>query len=87
MKKDYRRNERDDDYPKSEGRYVHKYASYHRHMRTMNEMRQLKGDEADGIRVRRRRLNIPQFWDDLPISRSYKRSWKDFTKKRHQWEE
>lgn len=83
MKKDYKRNFRGHN---TDGRYVHCHARGHRKMRTMNELRQLHGDDADGLPVRRRRLGIPTYWDDLPISRNWKRSWKDFTKKRHQWE-
>lgn len=84
MKKDYTREPGRYD---TGGRYVHRHAGYHRSMRTMNELRQLHGDEVDGHPVRRRRLNIPTAYDDLPITRSWKRSWKDFTKKRHQWED
>lgn len=83
MKKEYKKHCRG---RCTKGRYVHQYARWHRKVRTMNELRQLHGDDNDGLPVRRRRLLLPTNWDDLPVSRNWKRSWKDFTKKRHQWE-
>lgn len=68
-------------------RYTHRWAGYHRHVRTTNELRQLRCDEAEGLPVRRRRLNIPTWYDDLHISRNYGKCWKDYTKRRKQWED
>ena len=85
MKKDYKRYG-DELGRRAKGRYVHKYGGYYRLVRTTNELRQLKGDDADGIPVRRRRLTIPTAYDDPNVSRFWKRSWKDFTKNRKQWQ-
>jgi hypothetical protein len=70
---------------KHKGRYSCKYGYGHRYVRTYSELRQLYGDKADGIKVRQSRLNIPTLYDDLPVSKDFKRSWKDFTKKKRQW--
>ncbi len=67
------------------GRYELRFGMF-RSIRTQNERRQLAGLDADGLPVRRRRLNVPSARDDIHAVKNYKRSWKDFTKKRHQWE-
>jgi hypothetical protein len=58
---------------------------YFRNVHTRGELRQLAADEAEGLPVRRRRLNIPTAYDDPYISRNYGRSWKDYTRRPHQW--
>ena len=71
-------------------RYVDRYClvvgHYHRHVRTMNELRQLRGADHDGEPVRRRRLTLPTSYDDPMISRNFGKSWKDYTKRRKQWD-
>lgn len=75
---------------KYEQRYKHCYrlwfGGYCRYPRTTNELRQLIGAEHDGEPVRRRRLNIRTCYDDPPVARNYGKSWKDYTKRRKQWE-
>jgi hypothetical protein len=67
--------------------YRHRYASWYcRHPRTTNELRQLRCDDADGLPVRRKRLTIRTAYDDPPVSRNYGKSWKDYTKRRKQWD-
>lgn len=68
------------------GRYEHRY-SFMRSPRTQRERRALFGFEHDGLPVRRKRLNLPTTYDDIMLSRNYGRSWKDYTKKRRQWED
>lgn len=67
------------------GKYHHRYAQYHRAPKTFNEVRQLRGMDADGLPIRRRRLNVPSAYDDVHLGRNYGKSWKDFTKQRRQW--
>lgn len=70
------------------GRYRHKYSCWWngRHVRTFNELRQLTNDDAEGLPVRRKRLGIPDWYDDPKLSRCNGRSWKDYTKQRKQWD-
>lgn len=70
-------------------RYAYRFdhGGYHRNPRTQNERRQNFAHEDDGLPVRRRRLGpLPHSYDDLGRSRTYGKSWKDYTKRRHQWE-
>lgn len=68
-------------------RYNHRYSFMWRLPRIMSEVRQLHRAVQDGIRVRPSRLaGFPETWDDRNIARNYGKSWKDFTKRRHQWE-
>ena len=85
MKRQYERCG-EDSIPSYRGKYRKKWAGQYRYVRTMNEIRQLAADENEGIRVRRRRLNVPTVYDDITIVRNYGRSWKDFTRRRHQWD-
>ncbi len=87
MKTQYKRIAKDDSNwnDRHVGRYELRFGMF-RSIRTQNERRQLAGLDADGLPVRRRRLNVPTAWDDFHVVKNYKRSWKDFTKKRHQWE-
>lgn len=66
--------------------YRPSYGRYHRSVRTQNELRQLICADADGLPVRRKRLNLPTAYDDLNVCRRYGKSWKDYTKRRKQWE-
>ena len=72
-------------YPRYEGMYRLINGGYCRNVHTRGELRQLAADEAEGLPVRRRRLNIPTAYDDPLISRNYGRSWKDYTRRPHQW--
>jgi len=71
--------------------YVNAYElrrSYcYRYVRTFNELRQNVGAMCDGHYVRgsRRRKSLPTVWDDVRVSRVYKKSWKDYTKFRKQY--
>lgn len=67
------------------GKYSHKYA-YDRNVRTFNERKANVHAEDDGIKVRGRRKLIPNSWDDPHLARSYGRSWKDYTKRKKQWD-
>lgn len=68
-------------------RYNHKYRFMWRRPRTMNELRQLRFDDHFGLPIRRGRLRLPTLWDDVPLTRNFGKSWKDYTKKRRQWED
>jgi hypothetical protein len=59
---------------------------YGRHVRTFNELRQLINDDAEGLPVRRKRLLLPDWYDDPQVGRHGGRSWKDYTKRRKQWD-
>ncbi len=69
-------------------RYIHDYASWHgRYPKTTRELRHLICEDHDGIvPVRRSRLNIPTAYDDPCASRNFGKSWKDYTKRRAQWD-
>jgi hypothetical protein len=67
------------------GKYRHRYAWYFRYIQTFNEKRQLHACVMDGLPVRRARLTVPDVRDDIMVARNYGRSWKDYTKQRHQW--
>ncbi len=69
------------------GSYELAHRNFLRYPKTAAERRQLCADVCDGIKVRRRRLNIPTVRDDILISRQYGRSWKDYTKQRRQWDD
>lgn len=66
------------------GKYDIKY-SYFRSIHTKNEYKQNCWAIDDGYHVRGRRRNLPNAWDDVRISRAWKRSWKDFTKCKKQY--
>lgn len=68
------------------GKYEHLYCYQWRQVRTFSEIRQHYHALDDGQKVRRRRLLIPTVWDDRTISRNWGRSWKDYTKRRKQWD-
>lgn len=85
MKKDYKRDTEDFG-DRWFGRYDHRYRGWYRNPRTQQERRELKGFDREGLPVRRRRLNLPTAYDDLRHARVGGRSWKDYTKFRHQWE-
>ena len=90
MKKHYRRGGKNWWSEGTRERYKHcytlQYGGWCRNVKTTNELRQLKGADADGEPVRRRRLNIPTAYDDPRVSRDYGKSWKDYTKRRKQWD-
>lgn len=70
--------------------YVHAWAGYHRSIRTFGELRQIaaeKADFRDGSVKRRlgRNTSVLDSWNDFNRGRSYKKSWKDFTKYKKQW--
>ena len=60
---------------------------YYRHPKTQNEKRKVAALILDGIPVRRKRRLIPDSRMMRPPARNWGRSWKDFTKRRHQWED
>ena len=66
------------------GRYYCDDLPYYRCPRHFNERRQMEGLRADGL-VRKIKKK-PDYCDDLKYSRQYRRSWKDCTKKKYQWE-
>lgn len=66
------------------GGYEHRYIWYRR-VRTFNENRQNTGAIADGYNVRGRRRKLPTVWDDQNPGFMYKKCWKRFTKRKHQW--
>lgn len=87
MKQQYEKITEDSDWcwhTRNVGRYSLKHR-YYRSVATQNEHRQNCGAEADGHRVRGKRKYIPHSWDDRRVSRDWKRSWKDFTKNKHQY--
>lgn len=67
-----------------EGRYSLEYAWY-RYVRTTNEIRANAAALEDGYKVRGRRRNLPTVYDDVRVSRTWGRSWKDYTKRRKQY--
>ncbi len=66
------------------GRFYCDYMSHYRCPRHFNELRQMEAFRTDGLasKIKRR----PDYWNDLRYSRMYRKSWKDCTKKKHQWE-
>lgn len=68
--------------PQWEGIYDLRWGGYFRRIKTYNEIRQNYGCPY----VRGKRRNVPTSWDDLYIARNWGRSWKDFTKKRNQYD-
>lgn len=66
--------------------YSHKFVNYCRYPRTFSELRQNNHADNEGLPVRRRRVKVPTCYDDLRVGRSYGKSWKDYTKRRKQWE-
>lgn len=68
------------------GRYMHQHARYFRYPSTHAERRAVAAVVQDGVPVRASRRKLPTAYDDMAIQRNYGRSWKDYTKKRRQWE-
>lgn len=68
------------------GRYWTKNYIRDRNVRTFNERRQNHHAECDGIKVRGNRKLIPHSWDDPHVARWGGASWKDYTKRRKQWD-
>ena len=67
--------------------------SYHRAVKTYPTIRNINHDIYDvrneGINFKIRHKRNKAYldaWNDFPISRSGKRSWKDYSKKHKQWE-
>lgn len=92
MKKNYRRVER-----VRRGqrvvRYENIFRNYHRRIRTSGEIRANENDAGDpelshyGVKVRACRTSTYlDSRNDFPVGREYKKSWKDFTKNKKQWE-
>jgi hypothetical protein len=67
------------------GKYRHKYSNA-RNIHTFNERKQNHYAKKDGILVRGARKHLPTNWDDPRIARVYGRSWKDYTKRKKQWD-
>lgn len=64
----------------------------HRQLNTTAERRQIYYDDMDPelkeyrVKIRRRRMNVPQAWDDLMVGEwNTWKSWKDHSKRRKQW--
>lgn len=92
MKKDYRkkwgwRREHEGDFY-----YSHVSGGWHRTLHTFQEIRRNEGDLLDyreeRIKIRPRRLNSHlNAWNlEYAPSRCMGKTWKDFTRHRHQWE-
>lgn len=60
---------------------------YYRHPKTQKERREIEGFILDGLPVRRKRRLIPDSRNMRPPARQWGRSWKDYTKRRKQWED
>lgn len=78
------------------GHFYYCTHNYHRPVRTVGEIRAYLGLLADGrtdddmrdLKIFPRAARGPyelDAWNDFAISRSWKKSWKDFTKNRKQW--
>lgn len=59
--------------------YYYKNLSYYRNPKTLNERKQYSKEYT-----RAKRKNLPTSFDDITLSNKYT-SWKDKTKRRHQW--
>ena len=75
-----------------EGNYMYGYYflggnTYFRAPKTTAERRAAIRAKEDGVRVRAKRnhKNLPNAWDDIRIIRSNPHSWKDNSKRRHQY--
>ena len=76
---------RDRWYDKAIGKFRHTLG-YHRNIRTFNERKQNHYAKCDGIKVRGNRKHLRTNWDDPRRGRTYGRSWKDYTKRKKQWD-
>lgn len=66
--------------------YYYRFGRYYRYPRTTQEKREYTNAEEFEVHVRGRRRPrmLPNAWDEFPIGRYSKRSWKR-RKKRKQW--
>ncbi len=70
-------------------RYTLKYPKWYRHPKTLNEKKQTCGFQNDyrELRIRGERTwkMLPTSWDDINVTRTWGKSWKDYTKHKKQW--